>query len=218
RLIVNCPPLREPVYVDREMWEKIVLNLLSNAFKFTFAGEIEVSLQETENAVELRVRDTGVGISKAELPRIFERFHRIKGAQGRTHEGTGIGLALVQELAKFHGGKVEVESEYGKGSTFIGTVMKGVAHLTKERVAASRTLQSTAIGAKPFVEEALRWLPDEDGGQWSEVSSQLEQVKTDHQSPTTSHFPRILLADDNADMRDYIRRLLSEQYQVVAVA
>ena len=68
RLVVDCPPLPEPVYVDREMWEKIVLNLLSNAFKFTFDGEIEVRLAPAGDAVALTVRDTGTGIPAEELP------------------------------------------------------------------------------------------------------------------------------------------------------
>jgi signal transduction histidine kinase len=82
RLVINCPPIAEPVYVDREMWEKIVLNLLSNAFKFTFEGEIEVSLHTVDGAAELSVRDTGTGIPEQELPHLFERFHRVKGARG----------------------------------------------------------------------------------------------------------------------------------------
>ena len=83
RLIVDCPPLSEPVYVDREMWEKIVLNLLSNAFKFTFDGEIEVSLRQVDAVVQLTVSDTGTGIPAEEIPRLFERFHRVKDARGR---------------------------------------------------------------------------------------------------------------------------------------
>src|SRR5262249_21399741 len=115
RLIVNCPPLSEPVYVDLEMWEKIVLNLLSNAFKFTFQGEIEVSLRQVGDQVELVVRDSGTGIPTAELPRLFERFHRVQNARSRSFEGSGIGLALVQELVKLHGGTVGVESEVEQG-------------------------------------------------------------------------------------------------------
>jgi signal transduction histidine kinase len=106
RLSVECPKLAEPVYVDREMWEKVVLNLISNAFKFTLAGEIAVSLRQAGSHVALRVRDTGIGIPPGEMPRLFERFHRVENTQGRTHEGSGIGLALVQELVKLHGGSV----------------------------------------------------------------------------------------------------------------
>ena len=117
-LVVDCDPIAAPVYVDRDMWEKIVLNLLSNAFKFTFEGGIRVELQSHGDRVRLRVADTGVGIPDADLPRIFERFHRVKHARARTHEGTGIGLALVQELARLHGGGVTVDSQEGRGTDF----------------------------------------------------------------------------------------------------
>jgi signal transduction histidine kinase len=109
-LELNCPPLPEPVYIDREMWEKVVLNLLSNAFKFTFAGTITVALSQVGSVVELRVSDTGVGIPAEHLPHLFERFHRVENSRSRTHEGSGIGLALVQELVKLHGGSVRAES------------------------------------------------------------------------------------------------------------
>jgi signal transduction histidine kinase len=92
KLIVDCQPSSAEVYVDREMWEKVIFNLLSNAFKFTFEGEIEVSLRQVGETMRLAVRDTGTGMPAAEIPRLFERFHRIKGARGRTFEGTGIGL------------------------------------------------------------------------------------------------------------------------------
>ncbi len=98
------------------MWEKIVLNLLSNAVKHTFEGSISVRLRWFGDSVELAIEDTGVGIPHAELPRLFERFHRVKGAKSRTHEGTGIGLALVQELVLLHGGTIRVESEEGKAA------------------------------------------------------------------------------------------------------
>ena len=161
-LVVDCDPLREPVYVDRDMWEKIVLNLLSNAFKFTFEGQITVELRSVGDRVELRVSDTGVGIPEADLPRMFERFHRVKHARARTHEGTGIGLALVQELARFHGGGVAVASQEGRGTTFTVTIRTGTAHLPPERVSGTRRPSSTSVGALPYVEEALRWLPATD--------------------------------------------------------
>src|SRR5690606_50903 len=106
----------EPVYVDRTMWEKVVLNLLSNAFKFTFAGSIGVQLAWRTTHVELAVRDTGVGIEPADLPRVFDRFHRAERIRARTHEGSGIGLALVRDLVTMHGGTVEVQSALGEGT------------------------------------------------------------------------------------------------------
>ncbi len=117
RLYVDCPPLAEPVYVDRQMWEKVVLNLLSNAFKFTFDGEIRVALRAEGTRVVLTVSDTGVGIAADQLPHLFERFHRVEGTRARTHEGSGIGLALVHDLVQLHGGTIGVESVPGAGTT-----------------------------------------------------------------------------------------------------
>src|SRR5258705_5053964 len=140
---VECPPIAEPVYVDRDMWEKVVSNLLSNAFKFTFEGSVTVTLQSTEQAVELQVRDTGVGIPEEHRERVFERFHRVEGTQARTFEGTGIGLAFVQELVRLHGGDVRVESALGQGSTFTVTIPLGTTHLPPERIQVTRPVAST---------------------------------------------------------------------------
>ncbi len=228
-LVVDCPPLPEPVYVDRDMWEKVVLNLVSNAFKFTLEGAIAVGLRPAGVAAELTVRDTGTGIPAEELPRIFERFHRVEGARGRTHEGTGIGLALVQELVKLHGGSVRVESTVGGGSIFSVTIPFGAAHLPADRVGTPRTLSSTAVGAGAFVEEALRWLPDEETsrafpGTVGNAREAFPPGASASRPPgarapdeVVAKRPRILWADDNADMRQYVRRLLGERYDVEAV-
>ncbi|HKV14368.1 MAG TPA: PAS domain S-box protein [Reyranella sp.] len=215
-LVVDCEPLPEPTFVDRDMWEKIVLNLLSNAFKFTFAGEIVVRLRGIDGHVELLVRDTGVGVPAAELPRLFERFHRIEGQKSRTYEGSGIGLALVQELVKLHGGTVRAESEEGRGTTFVVTVPFGMAHLPAEHIDAGRRLASTAVRAEAYVEEALRWLSDEeaDALAFPEARRQAEGAETAAGLPKGT---RILLADDNADMRAYVRRLLGSRCTVLAV-
>ncbi|MDZ7991362.1 MAG: ATP-binding protein [Nostoc sp. EfeVER01] len=216
QLSVNCPSLPAPVYVDREMWEKIVLNLLSNAFKFTMAGEIAVSLQWSNDRIEFAVKDTGIGIPAAEIPHLFERFHRVKGAQGRTFEGSGIGLSLVQELVQMHGGTVDVTSLLGVGSCFTVSIPTGYAHLPPDRISAPRTLASTALGATPYLEEALRWLPEEAGEQGSRGAGEKEVFSLLPLCPSAPS-ARILLADDNADMRDYVNRLLSQQYEVEAV-
>lgn len=122
RLVVDCPPLDAPVPVDPEMWENIVLNLISNAFKFTFEGEIEVALRASADKAELTVRDSGVGIAEEELPLIFERFHRVQSQRGRSHEGSGIGLSLVRDLVRLHGGDISVESNVGQGTRFVVTL------------------------------------------------------------------------------------------------
>jgi signal transduction histidine kinase len=213
--IVNCPSLDEPVYVDRDMWEKIVLNLLSNALKFTFKGFIEVSLAAAGAEVTLCVRDSGVGIPKEELPRLFDRFHRVQGARARTQEGSGIGLALVQELVKLHGGTIRVESEPGAGSLFTVVLPKGAAHLPKERVGASPAPVPTALAAAPFVEEALSWLPE--GNAPATVESPLDATVVAEAQPFYAPgSERILVVDDNSDMRDYLRRLLEPHWRVGA--
>ncbi|WP_272428115.1 ATP-binding protein [Polyangium jinanense] len=211
RLGIDCPPLPEPTYVDHDMWEKIVLNLLSNALKFTFDGEVVVSLRHAGDRVILTVRDTGTGIPAAELPRIFERFHRVHGARARTHEGAGIGLSLVQDLVRLHGGAIEVESEVGRGSTFQISMPTGTAHLPADRIGAPLSLASTAIGPAPFLEEALRWLPAPDEHVLHFSATSEPDVR--EAAPRA----RLLVVDDNTDMRGYLRRLLAPRWDVTAV-
>ena len=215
RLIVNCPPLPEPIYVDRDMWEKIVLNLVSNAFKFTLQGEIEVRVESVDGAARLTVRDTGVGIPAEELPRTFERFHRVENSRGRTHEGTGIGLALVQELVKLHGGTVSAESKVDEGCRFFVTIPRGKTHLDPSHMQHASELASTKTGASAFVEEALRWLPDRTGDAARASPAPAGASAGNRLSrPAQDRRPRILWADDNADMREYVSRLLKEQFEV----
>jgi PAS domain S-box-containing protein len=198
------------------MWEKIVLNLLSNAFKFTFEGAITVTLQCRQRQVQLRVSDSGVGIPPAELPQVFHRFHRVKNARSRTHEGTGIGLALVQELVRLHGGEVAVESQEGRGTTFTVTIPAGNSHLPPNRIGGARQLASTNTRGAAFVEEALRWLPsnEADRGPLSYEPLVAPRLRSDGKAAAPARRARILVADDNADMRDYLRRLLERQYDV----
>jgi len=215
---INCPALPEPIYVDREMWEKIVLNLISNAFKHTFEGGISVTLRACNDHVELEVADSGVGIPAEALPRLFERFHRVKGAKSRTHEGTGIGLALVQELVSLHHGTVRVESEENKGSTFKVTIKSGTAHLPADRVSAKRELTSTATRSAAYVEEALHWLPKSTAPPQAGYISNSAPAKTADEPPAVGSMrSRILWADDNADMRQYVCRLLGDRYDVFPV-
>ncbi|MBE9607063.1 PAS domain-containing protein [Acetobacteraceae bacterium H6797] len=196
-LALDCPPLPRPVMVDPEIWEKIVLNLLSNSFKFTAEGGIAVSLHGLEEGVRLTIADTGAGIPSEALPRLFERFFRIEGQWSRSHEGSGIGLALVRELVELHGGRIEAESDGpGRGSAFHVFLPYGEA--AAGAVAGTATPRSRA-----FVEEALRWLPDE-----------AEAPLT----PPLGTRPRLLVIDDNADMRLYLKRLLLPAYEVLIEA
>ena len=151
RLPARCP---SAVHVDPAMWEKIVLNLLSNAFKFTFEGEIRVALRWRERSPSSPSRTPASASPSSELPRIFERFHRVEGARGRSHEGTGIGLALVQELVRLHGGDVEVHSALGQGTTFTCACRPGPPHAVAQRLAHGAQLAPTGIGPGPFLAEA----------------------------------------------------------------
>ncbi|WP_438007648.1 ATP-binding protein [Sorangium sp. So ce321] len=214
---VDCPPLPEPVHVDHDMWEKIVLNLLSNALKFTFEGTIAISLRAHGDRVDLTVRDTGTGIPEHELAHLFRRFHRVQGARSRTHEGSGIGLALVHELVRLHGGAIHVASKVSEGTTFTISLPLGTAHLPQDRVNARRTLASTATGAAPYVHEALRWLPGAEAGEDVHVAPAGLTSPADAAIEAVPA-ARILLADDNADMREYVGRVLRERWTVEAVA
>jgi signal transduction histidine kinase len=205
-LVVDCSTLPELVYVDPELWEKIVLNLLSNAIKHTFEGQIEIKLTWQGEAVVLTVQDTGVGIPAEHLPHLFERFYRVPNMRARSDEGTGIGLALVWELVKLHGGRISVDSVVDQGTVFRVEVPTGKAHLPAERIEAESALSSTATGARYFVEEALHWLPAQHATDKATLNAEIVKDQ-----------PRIVLADDNADMLGYVQRLLAPFYEVIAV-
>lgn len=205
-LEVDCPPLGEPVYVDAPMWEKIVLNLLSNAFKFTHEGRITVSVRRSPDgqAVEFCAADTGVGIASEHQPRLFDRFNRGGGEHGRSIEGSGIGLTLVRELARLHGGDVSVVSTLGQGSRFTVTLPLGSAHLPADQVAPA--VEPAAPINRGFA-EGLMSLVD------AEASPPVRPVAGDSEDARG----RVLLAEDNADMRRYVTGLLERSgYQVVA--
>ncbi|WP_245964692.1 response regulator [Trinickia dinghuensis] len=228
-LSIECVPLPQPVYVDRDMWEKIVLNLLSNAFKFTFEGEIGVETRLTADgtAAEIIVRDTGVGVPPRELSRLFERFHRVEGQRSRSFEGSGIGLALVQELVKLHGGTIAVESEVDRGTTFALRLPFGYSHLPAEHVGPTRSTSPRFGRADAYVEEALRWLPSDlpGGGADADVGDLDDESPAERgdEMPEWSFGrgtmgERVLIVDDNADMRDYIGRLLRTRWDVETAA
>lgn len=198
RLVVDCPPLTAPVYVDRDSWEKVLLNLLSNAVKFTFAGEVVVRMRAERGSAMLTVTDTGVGIAPDEVPKLFERFHRTVDARARSHEGTGIGLALVRELVTMHGGAVGVSSEFGVGSTFTVTVPFGTGHLPSDSIV-HRAIDSDPRVAPLYAGEVTWWSSGTDSGEAGREGG------------------HILVVDDNSDLRDHLVRLLSPYWRVTAV-
>lgn len=202
---VNIDSDTGTAYVDRQMWEKVVFNLLSNAFKFTLNGKITLDLRAHEGRILLSVRDTGVGIPAEELPHMFERFHRVQNSGGRTYEGTGIGLSLIRELLGLHNGTISVESTEGAGSCFTAVIPQGKAHLEPALVSE----------VDPELDEAISDLYT------TEAESLLAPVGEEGEA----HSPRdyqamdcVLIADDNADMRQHIKSLLGNQYGVLTAS
>ena len=211
---VDCPPLPEPVYLDRGMWEKVVLNLLSNALKFTFDGSIHIAVRAEGGQAVVTVADTGIGVPAREMPRLFERFHRIENTRSRSNEGSGIGLALVQELVQLHGGTITASSTEGAGTTFTIRLPFGRAHLPADVLVPAGHAATVSASADPFVQEVLRWLPgtaqDGDGTGARPVHEEITPGNDTYSSAQAGRAlpARVLVADDNADMREYLARLL----------
>ena len=208
-LNISCGYSEADVYVDVEMWEKIVLNLLSNAFKYTNQGHIDVQIQVADGQVLLSVTDTGIGIAADQLDKIFERFHRVENIQGRSQEGTGIGLSMVKELVKIHKGNISVSSQPGVGSTFTVVIPTGKAHLEDSRIAENDPATGVSRQADTFLQEALKWLPE--APHYAAVINDIGGTAVENNPPVY----KVLLADDNADMREYVQRLLAHQFRVI---
>lgn len=208
---VNCAET-EPIYISHDMWEKIVLNLLSNAFKFTFEGTIELKLKSYKKHVQLHIRDTGIGISADNMDKIFERFLRVQNTKSRTQEGTGIGLALVKELVHIHGGEINVESEIDKGTLFIVSIPKGKAHLPARNIYESKNEIMASPLSHVYGDEATNWL-------LNSVEEPDTGMGITHLPPPDTSSPGrrrvVLLVDDNADIREYIKGILHRDYIVM---
>lgn len=239
-LEVDCPPLPKPVPLDREMWEKIILNLLSNALKFTFTGGAQVQVAAAGDRARLTVTDTGTGIPADELPRLFERFHRVRGARSRSHEGSGLGLVLVKDLVEAHGGTIGVDSRLGQGTTLTVDLPFGTAQRTRPAAPEAGAGSPGGIpreggGGRPgrtaaYVDEALGWLAA-DPDPAPAAAAATSAARTPHApathdalhgpSPHASdrpHRARLLVVDDNADMRAYLTQLLQPDYDVLLAA
>jgi PAS domain S-box-containing protein len=213
-LEVDCPPLSEPVPVDRQMWEQVVSNLLSNALKFTFAGRIRVDLRELPQHVELEVADTGVGIPEDELQQVFRRFHRVRGARARTSEGAGIGLAMVDELVRLHHGRVRARSTLGQGTTFTVWLNKRLPAEVVQPSAADVGKQRQT--AHRMADEAARWSAA--AGTLELPADVAESIVGAARRGLAAGVPgaAVLVVDDNADMRDYLARVLGACWNVRA--
>jgi PAS domain S-box-containing protein len=205
--------IRDEVYADIDMWEMIILNLVSNAFKYSKKGTIRIEVKQVAKELHVMVSDTGIGIPADQLEKIFSRFHRVENTEGRSQEGTGIGLAMVKELVRLHNGTISVNSKLGKGSVFTVAIPLGKEHLPAGKIIEAPVRATGPMQADAFVQEAMKWLPEErpqesgdrpasfPEGSWTEKNGRRKS--------------KIVLADDNADMRDYVQRLLSDQYTVI---
>ncbi len=200
-LRVVCPPCAQPVSIDVDMWTHIVLSLLSNAFKFTFEGGIEVALREQGADVVLEVSDSGVGIPAGDQADIFWRRPAPRPARARASDGAGMGLPVVRELARAHGGSVALASRAGAGTAVTVRIPRhaGGSALTPEP---SDIPVDPAAWAEPYLDEVRAWLfpPDAHAGRAAARSR--------------ASAARVLVVDDNADMRDFLRRLLGERWWV----
>ncbi|WP_328405117.1 SpoIIE family protein phosphatase [Streptomyces sp. NBC_00390] len=235
-LEVDCPPLPEPVSLDREMWEKIILNLLSNALKFTFTGGARVQVDVAGDRARLTVTDTGTGIPADELPRLFERFHRVRGARSRSHEGSGLGLVLVKDLVEAHGGTVGVDSRLGQGTNVTVDLPFAAAHRPRPDPPAADAGSSGETareggGGRPgraaaYVDEALGWLAADPGPAAATPAARTPHAPASHDAAhgpgphetDRPHRARLLVVDDNADMRAHLTQLLQPDYDVLLAA
>lgn len=203
KLVVKAEDPKEPVYLNPSMYEKIMLNLLSNAFKFTLKGSIRIDIKVKKKKVELVVSDTGIGIHPAHHKKIFERFNRLENRNARTFEGTGIGLALVKELVEIHGGTINVKSIPDTGTRFTIAFPRGKDHIPKDKIYASKIIQHYNM-LPDYLEEMKGWMHDDES---------IEQKA----KPFTMK-PLVVIADDNADMRMYLGSVLQEKFQVLKVS
>lgn len=213
----DCPS----VYLDLEKFDKVLYNLLSNAMKFTpKGGSITVTLQRAGDHCLLQVRDTGIGIRADQIPHLFERFRQAEGSASRSHEGSGLGLALVKELVEIHGGQITVESVYRSGAAFTVWLPTGTAHLPPEQIIEVPTGVLPSRAAEELADVEV----EQDSEELALLSEQFRTL-TENSSPAaerTAVKPKagshetVLFVDDNPDLRTYVSGILKQKgYQVV---
>lgn len=197
------------VYIDKEKFDRVILNLLSNSCKFTKQGFVQVSTRVDQSEFVLAVQDTGIGIKADQLPFVFDRFKQADGSASREYAGTGLGLSLVKELVELHGGKITVQSEYGKGTTFQVHIPLGKAHLD-----ANSIIQSTADDSS-LASVKLQAIDVREGKASTEELAEVaakNQALLDNFDPNR---PTLLFTDDNRDMRNFVYDILSAKYNVL---
>lgn len=189
-------------YLDRDKMEKVLLNLLSNALKFTDEGEIEISSEKSGQKAVIKVRDTGIGIAEKDLPKMFDRFTQLDGSAARRHEGTGLGLSLSRDLVRLHQGNIKIESELNTGTTMIVELPLDL----KED-----NLPSKLPGKDDWIKEIHKKAQYVGQGVMEEKvnpgeSAALKKGRGGYV---------VLAVEDNPDMRNFITLQLEKDYQVV---
>ncbi|PWK22349.1 signal transduction histidine kinase [Arcicella aurantiaca] len=194
---LNCSEDAIFVLADADKLEKIVTNLLSNAFKFTEVGSIELSIQTLEEAstrfVEILVSDTGIGIPADSLNYIFDHFYQVVHKH-HTSEGSGIGLALTKELVELHQGTIDVTSQIGKGTTF--RILLPICASIQQTPAKLAQQNGTITDFEP--------ISMVDGSALTSTDTQNDELQ-----------PLILLVEDNDDVRNYLHVRLCKKYNVI---
>ncbi|KAI8619659.1 hypothetical protein BC830DRAFT_1103147 [Chytriomyces sp. MP71] len=218
------------VFLDEEMWQKIIFNLLGNAIKFTLKGHIKGALRlcPDKKFIEFSVEDTGVGIPDNQIAKVFDQFQRVEYTGGRSFGGSGIGLALVNDLVKFHGGSISLQSTVNVGTTFTVRIPVGKQHLPQDQVgfraASEETLtrpnQHTIKNMNAYLEEAMGFVHSENAdnignGGASPCHPKSGKRKSIILSAVRDDSNAIFLVDDNADMRKYLGRILSRYWSIV---
>ncbi len=202
----QCPEL----YLDLEQFDKVLYNLLSNAMKFTPSnGSITVKIATTDNqrGCIISVHDTGIGIREDQIPFLFDRFRQAEGSVNRSYEGSGLGLALVKELVNLHGGEILVSSEYGYGTTFTVIIPLGKSHLPSEQISNIPIDIQTSRAAIELADLEIELINDD-----NDAIGDLENTDA-----SCIQSGKILIVDDNHDLRSYLRRVLNQAgYSVIA--
>ncbi|MBC8489705.1 MAG: tetratricopeptide repeat protein [Bacteroidetes bacterium] len=206
-------------YFDRDKIEKIVYNLLSNAFKFTpetgkvtFSATVFTHQNKIQLPVKLKklsgtflditIKDTGKGISKEHLLRIFDRFYQVDNALSRQHEGTGLGLTLTKELVEMHHGVISVDSEVDEGSTF--TV---ILPLDKKAYSDDKIIPTEEKTSESFTKEISELSSYEKDSSYSDAAKPL--------SDKAEEIIQVLIVEDNEDMRNYISECMSDSSNII---
>lgn len=203
RYKINLPekPLR--IYFEKEKLEKVLTNILSNAFKYTPRfGTVSLSIEQKNQEVIISIQDSGIGISKDEVDLIFKRYYQVNPKKGKQNIGTGIGLALSKELIELHKGHITVSSQEGKGSLFQISLPKGKAHLKEDEIVPLKK-DFVVIDEEKISNDYLQPIEEEKEIAYKSV------FKRDH------HLPVILIVEDNTDIRSFIFEHLKDKFSIL---